>query len=149
AEEDALRVARGAASDQERLIEAARSLLTGLAQLSDVQMHNAKGCSALFAEVQRRFPLYTNVGAIRPDGEVFCAAHNSPRLDNAADQPSFQRALAGRAFAISGYLPDARSGSATLTLAYPAIDGAGSVWAVVFTEMDLAWIGQLAEKAQL
>jgi diguanylate cyclase (GGDEF)-like protein len=149
AEEEALRVARVAASDQARLIAGARSLLTGLAQLSDVQMHNARSCSSLFAEVQRRFPLYANVGAIRPDGEVFCAARGTPRLENAADQPFFQRALAAREFAVSGYVPDARSGKAVLTLAYPAIDGAGSVWAVVFAELDLTWIGQLAERAQL
>jgi diguanylate cyclase (GGDEF)-like protein len=149
AEDEALRVARAAATDQARLIAGARSLLTGLAQLSDVQMHNGRSCSSLFAEVQRRFPLYANVGAIRPDGEVFCAARGAQRLENAAVQPFFQRALAAREFAVSGYLADASTGKPVLTLAYPAIDGAGSVWAVVFAELDLSWIGQLAERAQL
>src|SRR5262249_44030543 len=53
----ALRLARLGSAQHERLIEGARSLLIGLAQLSDVQMHNAQACSALFAEVRRRFPL--------------------------------------------------------------------------------------------
>src|SRR5712692_6709699 len=48
---DALRLARVAAGDQQRLVESARSLLVGLAQLPDVQMHNSKSCSALFAQV--------------------------------------------------------------------------------------------------
>jgi diguanylate cyclase (GGDEF)-like protein len=149
AQEDALRLARLVATDHERLIEGTRSLLTGLAQLSDVQMHNATACSALFAEVQRRFPLYTNVGAIRPDGRVFCGARPKGGLRNVRHQPFFQRALATREFTVSGYLPDPSTGKPVLTLSYPAIDNAGSVWAVVFAELDLAWIGQLAEKAQL
>jgi diguanylate cyclase (GGDEF)-like protein len=149
AEEDALRLARLAATDHERLIEGARSLLTGLAQLSDVQMHNSTACSALFAEVQRRFPLYTNVGAIRPDGDVFCAARAPQGRANVADQLFFQRALATREFTVSGYLPDRKTGKPVLTLSYPAMDRAGAVWAVVFAELDLGWMAQLSEKAQL
>ena len=149
AQEDALRLARLAASDHERLIEGARSLLTGLAQLSDVQMHNSKRCSALFAEVQRRFPLYANVGAIRPDGHVFCAARSPHGLDNVADQPFFRRALASREFTLSGYRPHPVTGKTILTLSYPAIDAEGAAWAVVFAELDLGWMSQLADKAQL
>src|SRR5437867_1307286 len=149
AQDDALRLARLAASDHERLIEAARSLLTGLAQLSDVQMHNAKACSALFAEVQRRFPLYTDIGAIRPDGHVFCAARAGHRAVNVADQPFFQRALATRESTASGYHPDPATGKPVLTLSYPAIDRGGATWAVVFAELDLGWMAQLTNKARL
>jgi len=149
AEEDALRLARLAATDHERLLEGARSLLIGLAQLSDVQMHNSKACSALFEEVQRRFPLYTNIGAIRPDGYVFCAARAIPGAANVADQPFFRRALATREFTTSGYHPDPATGRPVLTLSYPAIDRGGATWAVVFAELDLGWMAQLTDKARL
>src|SRR5213594_624659 len=149
AEEDALRLARLAAADHERLLEGARSLLIGLAQLSDVQMHNAKACSALFGEVQRRFPLYTNIGAIRPDGHVFCAARARRGAVNVADQPFFRRALATREPTASGYHPDPATGKAVLTLSYPAIDRGGATWAVVFAELDLGWMAQLTNKARL
>jgi diguanylate cyclase (GGDEF)-like protein len=149
AQEDALRLARGVAADHGRLIEGARALLTGLAQLSAVQMHNGKACTALFVEVQRRFPLYANIGAIRPDGQVFCAARPRRHLTNVADQPFFKNALAAREFSASDYVLDPVSGKPRLTLAYPAIDAAGAAWAVVFAELDLGWIDQLAEKAQL
>jgi diguanylate cyclase (GGDEF)-like protein len=149
AQENALRLARGAATDHARLVEGARALLTGLAQLSAVQMHNSKACSTLFAEVQRRFPLYADVGAIRPDGQVFCAARARRGLANAADQPFFRRALTAREFAASGYVPHPVTGQSMLTLAYPAIDGEGVAWAVVFAELDLGWMAQLADKAQL
>ena len=149
AEEDALRVARVAAADHTRLIEGARSLLIGLAQLSDVQMHNSKACNGLFAEVQKQFPLYANIGAVRPDGHVFCAVRMPSKDGNVADQPFFRRTLAARAFTVSGYHPDPVTGKPMLTLAYPAIDRAGDAWAVVFAEMDLDWMAQLADKAEL
>ena len=149
AEDDALRLARLAASDHDRLVEGARSLLTGLAQLSDVQMHNARACSALFAEVQQRFPLYSNIGAIRPDGRVFCSARPRPSSDDVANQPFFLHTLATREFTTSGYHLDPVSGKPILTLAYPAIDRGGATWAVVFAELELDWMAQLAEKAQL
>jgi diguanylate cyclase (GGDEF)-like protein len=149
AQEDALRLARVAAANQQRLIEGARSLLVGLSQLSDVQMHNARACAGLFLEVQQQFPLYTNVGAIRPDGQVFCSARRRHGPTNVADQPFFQRTVASREFSVSGYQPDPVTGKPIMTFSYPAIDRAGEVWAVVFAELTLHWITQLAEKAQL
>ena len=149
AREDALRIARLASTQHERLVEGAHSLLVGLAQLSDVQMHNAKACSALFADVQRRFPLYRNIGAIRPDGQVFCTARPPSGARNVADHEDFQRAFTTREFAVNGYRLDRASGKPVLTLSYPAIDGAGAVWAVVFAELDLGWIPQLAMRAAL
>src|SRR5215510_13679841 len=100
AKDDALRLARLTSTQHERFIEGARSLLVGLAQLSDVQMHNSRACSALFADVQRRFPVYRNVGAIRPDGQVFCAARPLTGARNVADLPHFREAFSTREFAV-------------------------------------------------
>lgn len=149
AQDDALRLARLASSQHERLIEGARSLLVGLAQLSDVQMHNSRACSALFAEVRRRFPLYRNIGAIRPDGHVFCAAQRLTGGRNVAELPYFRQAFDSGEFAVSGYRMDRASGKPVLTVAYPAIDRAGAVWGVVFAELDLGWVSQLATRAGL
>jgi len=149
ASDDALRLARLAAGDHARLVEGARSLLIGLAQLSEVQMHNAKACTALFAKVQRQFPLYASIGAIRPDGEVFCSSRPRGDKNTMTSEPFFTRAFTAREFAVSGYRADPVTGKPMLVLAYPAIDGGGSTWAVVFAELDLDWMAPLADKAQL
>src|SRR5262245_31499837 len=149
AQEDALRLARLAASTHERLVEGARSLLIGLAQLSDVQMHNSRACSALFAEVQKQFPLYTKLGAMRPDGYVFCSSHRALGARSVVDPPTLERARASRGFAVSGYLVNPATGQPVLTLSYPAVDGSGDVWAVVFAELDAGWLAQLTDRAGL
>jgi diguanylate cyclase (GGDEF)-like protein len=148
-QEDALRLARLAAATHERLVDGARSLLTGVAELSDVQMHGGAACSAHFAEILKQFPLYTNLGALRPDGHLFCQARPLRGPRSLAGRPEFQRARASRQFTVSSYTLDPDLGRAVLTLFRPAIDRGGAVWAVVFAELDLAWIRQLAEKARL
>jgi diguanylate cyclase (GGDEF)-like protein len=148
ARDDALRIARLASSQHVGLVEGARALLVGLSQLSDVQMHNARACNAVFADVQRTFPLYKNVGAVRPDGHVFCAARPHPAT-NVAELDYFRQALTSERFSTSGYRMDAATGGPVLTLSYPAIDRAGAVWAVVFANLDLGWLPQLATRADL
>src|SRR5215831_6328405 len=149
ASDDALRLARLAAGDHARLVEGARSLLIGLAQLSDVQMHNAKACTELFAKVQQQFPLYTDIGAIRPDGQIFCSTRLHGNREQMADASFFRRALTAREFTVSGYRPDPVTGRPMLILSYPAVDRGGSTWGAVFAELDLDWMAQLADKAEL
>lgn len=146
--EDARWVVRLASGTHERLVEGARSLLVGLAQLSDVQMHHARTCSAHFAQIARQFPLYRDVGAIRPDGVVFCTGREVSAAARPPDRSTYERARAARSFAASGYRPDG-SGLPVLTLTYPAVDRAGSVWAAVFVELDLGWLDELARGASL
>ncbi|OGL19952.1 MAG: hypothetical protein A3K12_02675 [Candidatus Rokubacteria bacterium RIFCSPLOWO2_12_FULL_71_19] len=149
AEESALRLARLAASDQERLIEGARALLIGLAQLPDVQAPAAGACSAQAAAIHRRFPVYTNLGAIAPAGDVFCSAVPLRGPVSLADRGYFSRTLETRDVVVSGYVVDRVSGKPALTLASPAVDGAGTLRAVVFVGLDLAWLPQLVKTAQL
>jgi diguanylate cyclase (GGDEF)-like protein len=146
--EEALRIARLASTTQDRLIEASRSLLVGLARLSDVQMHYARTCSAHFSEIGRQFPLYRDVGAIRPDGVVFCTARPTAGQGRPADPAAFARTRAARDFTASGYRPEP-GGIPVLTLAYPAIDTEGRVWAAVFVDLDLRWVDQLVDNARL
>ena len=149
AQEDALRLARLASSNQERLIEGARPLLVVLSQNADVQNRHSRVCSALFADILRRFPLYTNVGAISPDGEVFCSALPMGVRVNVGDQEYFKRTLATRDFTVSGYHESPIAGRTLLAVTYPAIDEAGALRAVVFVNLDLGWVGQFFDKARL
>lgn len=148
AQEYALRLARLASDHQARLIEGVRPLLLLLAENADVQNHNASVCSAFLSRILGRFPLYTNIGAITPSGEVSCSARPLRDRTSVADAAYFRRALAARHLTISGYLTDRITGRPVLTVSYPAADDGGWVRAIVFAGLDLGWVEHFAKAAR-
>ena len=101
--EDALRLARIASSDQERLTDGARQLLLTLAQLPTVRADDTSLCTAVFAGLVEQYPFYANLGAFGPDGDVFCRGVPLTGPVNAADRAWFQRTVQTRDFAIGDY----------------------------------------------
>jgi signal transduction histidine kinase len=146
--EEALRLARIAASDQEDTLKDTRQLLFALAQFPEVRSTDPTACSALF-ELLDQYPQYALLGVIARDGDLFCSTLPTSSLANLTDRDYFQRVLQTRDFAIGDYQKDPISGKATLDLGYPVLDEAGRVQAVVFASLDLTWLNQLAAEAQL
>jgi signal transduction histidine kinase len=146
--EEALRLARIAASDQEDTLKDTRQLLFALAQFPEVRSTDPTACSALF-ELLDQYPQYALLGVIARDGDLFCSTLPISGPANLTDRDYFQRVLQTRDFAIGDYQKDPISGKATLDLGYPVLDEAGRVQAVVFASLDLTWLNQLAAEAQL
>jgi signal transduction histidine kinase len=149
AEEEALRLARLAASDQQRLIEGARQLLIALAQLPPVQNLDAGACNQFLAHLLKQYPLYENMGAVRPDGEVFCSAVPSTATANVAGRAWFVRALETGDFVAGDYVMAGISGKPALNTAYPAFDETGELRALVFAGIDLNWLDEFVSQAHL
>jgi len=148
-QEDVLMLARVAVSEQKRLMEGARHLLMALAHSPEVRSGDATACDALAAQLVQRFPQYTTLGAARPNGEVFCSSVPPPAPVNLADQPDFQRVLHTRDFITTGYLVGSITGKPVLAFAYPSVAESGSLQAVVFIGLDLAWIERVAADTRL
>jgi len=149
AQESALRLSRLAASNQERLIEGARSLLIGLAQVPAAQPGKAGPCGPLLTDLRKRFPVYVNLSMAGPTGDITCSAVPLRAAVNVADQSYFLRARATHDFVVSGYVLEPVTGSPALILAWPALGPTGEVRSVLFASLDLGWIHQLAERARL
>jgi signal transduction histidine kinase len=147
--EDAMRLSRLVSADHERLIEDARRLLVSLARLPAVRDRNRAGCNALFADLLTRQSSYANLGVVAADGNIFCSALPMTGQVYAGDRAFFQRALETRDFAIGDYQIGRITRKATVNFAYPVLDDAGHVRAVVFAALDLAWLNQLASQAAL
>ena len=145
----ALAVARLAAVEQHQLIEGTRQLLVGLSQLAEVANHDGPGCSALFADIRARFPAHANLGAATPTGDLFCSALPMAEPVSIRDRPYFRRAIDTRDFAVGSFLIGRVTGRPSLPLAYPAIDRAGRLRAVVFVALDLSWLNHLPADALL
>src|SRR3990172_6950903 len=148
-EAEALRLTRLAASNHDRLIEGARQLLVALAQLPEVRQGEPAACNALFGELLKEYRFYTGFTAVKPNGCVFCGAPFLSQPINLLDRAWYQRLMQTRGFVTSGYLMGRISGKAAIVAAYPVLDAAGQIQAVVAAGLDLALFNQLAAQAQL
>ncbi len=147
-QEDALRLARLLSADHERLIDAARELLTALARLPAVREGNRAACAALFADLLAQYPSYANLGVIDPAGNVICSGLPGV-MPYAGDRAYFRGAVETRGFAIGDYQVGRISRKAAINFGYPVLDESGGVQAVVFSALDLGWLGQVAVRAEL
>jgi len=133
----ALDLARLAAAQQDQFIEGARYLLVAAAQLPEVQNRQGPECDRRMAELLVQFPTVTSLGAVAPDGVQFCSGLRGSTGISLADRPYFQQAVQNKTLAISGYLIGRQSGRPQLIFAYPALDAAGEVRAVVVLAFSL------------
>ena len=135
--DQALQLARLTAAQQDEFVEAARFVLSAAALLPEVRARDAAGCSTRMAEIISQFPRIARIGAIGPDGIQFCSSdRETPRVD-LSDRPYVQRAIENRTLAISGYLVGAGNDEATLHFAYPVLDDASRVGAVLLLTFDV------------
>src|SRR5206468_5311323 len=149
AQDEALRIARIAASEQNDVFQDARRVAFTLAHLPDVRALNAQACRPLLAELLSRSPEYTNISVAAPTGDVVCTGIPLAGSINLGDREYFQRALTTRDVAISGYLLGRISKKAAIVLAYPAVDARGIGSAVVVIGLDLRSLNHLPADAQL
>ncbi|MCK8603650.1 PAS domain-containing protein [Desulfoferrobacter suflitae] len=148
-EENVLRLTRLAAGDLVQAIEGARQLLIGLSQLPEVFPNNSAVCSAVFANLLKQYPYYTNLGVLDAKGNLFCSARPTVEMVNLADKPFIAAALRTNGFLMSGYQLDAITGQAVISFGYPVYGQTQKLQALVFTNLDLAWFKQLEVEAQL
>ncbi len=149
AQEDALRFARLAAADQAQLIQGMHQLLAALAQLPAVRDGDPDTCTTLFTNLLKQYPVYANLGAARPNGEVFCSVAPFTQPLSVAGSAWFQRVVQRHEFTIGEYQRSLVTGKFTLVLGYPVLDTVDKVQAVVAASLDLGRLNQLAAQAQL
>jgi signal transduction histidine kinase len=148
-EQNALRLARLAAANQERLIEGTRQLLIVLSQLPAVRNQDAAACSQFMADLWKQYPLYEDMGIADLDGDMFCTAVPSDVRLNVADRPWFKRTIQTRDFVAGDYIIARITGRPVLSTAYPILDEEGQVQAVAFAGIDLEWLDAFVAQAQL
>ena len=146
---EALRLARHAASDQERLVEGARQLLIALSRIPSVRSYDAATCTAFMTDLLKQYPLYENLGAAKPDGDIFCSAAPFTENVNMANRSYFQRVFQTKDFVVGEYLSACITDEPVIPFAYPVLDELGEVSAVVFARIDLNWLNEFAAAAQL
>lgn len=135
--DNALRLARLAAADQERLIEGTRQLLIAMSQSRDILAGNPEQCHVYLERLLEQYGTsYTNIGVADLTGVVLCSGFPGPQF-GVAGRSYFTLAVRNRAFAVGDYVVSRRTGKHAIGFGYPLLDPDGEVRGVVFSTLSL------------
>ena len=147
--DDAMRLIHIVTSNQAAQIEAARHLLLAFARLPQLRKKDPAACSALLAEMLKAYPLYLNMGLIEPDGNLTCSALPLREPVNLGDRLYFELAVQTRDFVVGDYQTGRVTKLPAINYAYPLLDAAGNVEAVIYVAQNLDWLTMALAGVQL
>jgi diguanylate cyclase len=148
-QQEALRMARMAADQHNRIIEATSQLLVALAEVPEVRRGEPAACSRFLAGLVRGYPSYANLGVADAAGRVVCSGLRLPPGVDVSDRLYFRRALELRQFAIGEYQIGRITKRPTVNFGYPLLDEKDGLRGVLFAAVDLEWLNEFAQKAEL
>lgn len=125
AQEQARTIARVLIGGQQRRIDSTRHFLAELARMPQARQLQSPECSAFLAQLLALHLDYANLGLPQADGTLTCNAKPLPGPVNVADRPYIQRAIVGRAFAVSNFQVDRVTRVAGVNFAMPVFDDQG------------------------
>jgi serine phosphatase RsbU (regulator of sigma subunit) len=137
---DAMALVHIVTSNQAAQVEAARQLLLAFARLPQLRNKDRAACNALMREMLKAYPLYLNIGLIEPDGNITCSGIPMREPVNVADRLYFELALQARDFVVGDYQTGRVTGRPSINYAYPLLDAAGNVEAVIYIAQNLDWL---------
>jgi len=144
-----LKLAREAATQQQRSISQARDFLSELSQYPDLDHPKAEACTALLAKKLNEHPEYVNVFVLTLDGELICSALPFEGRLNLSDRVYFQLAVTRKGFSVGEYQIGRVTGKATLAFGHPVLDETGKFTAVLAAALDLTRLSDLVKNARL
>jgi signal transduction histidine kinase len=149
AQAEALRLARVAAGDQQRVIDEARLLLSLVVALPEVRGGDAAACNTMMVRLRDELGSFQSIGLIDAEGTIVCSALPEARGLQVGDRTYVRRALATRAFAVGDYQIGRASRTANVNFGYPVLDDGGGIVGVAYASLNLNWLNRYAAEAQL
>jgi len=150
AQEDALLLVRSLAAQQEQIAIATKTMLSTLAQLSEVQNLDTPACNRIFHELHQRYPFYASILAMNRDGYVF-AAHSrlEPGKVNQSDRKYFQDAVNSLDFSAGEYIIGRVSKTTSLNYSFPVLDANQKLVAILTAGLNLHKFSHFISRAKL
>ena len=141
-EDEALRLVRLVAAEQQRIVEGAEQVLNTLAGAPSVQDGQPELCRRLLANLLEQSPRYINANVLGLDGRILCAPGPFDPTTNGSDRTYFRMALQTGGFAIGDYVIGRGSGQPTLHMAKPFKTRDETVAGVVEVALSIDWLAQ-------
>jgi signal transduction histidine kinase len=149
ARDDAVHLVRSTAANYEQLIETERQWLATIAQLPEVLAGDPSACHPRFAELRQQYPRYANLTVVTSAGETVCSALPFTPPVSVAQRAWFQRVIHTHAFAAGDYQVGTITGKATINVAYPILDEAQEIRAIIAAALDVRWLNHRLAEAPL
>ncbi|WP_075292879.1 sensor histidine kinase [Pararhizobium arenae] len=136
--------ARLAASEIERILEGARSLLIAVSAIPSVNDLSGEGCAQTLNSVASRIVQTGAILLIDRQGKLVCDSQGHPAGTDFSDRPYVQNALQANDVVVGDYTISKLTGAAVLPIAMP-IRRDDEVVGVLSTGIRLSWLQQRIE----
>ena len=145
--ENALQVARLAASREAFVFDRARQVLQTLTLFPALRSSDSRTCGELLREILRDYPDYLAFGVVNLDGLTFCSSSGIKGQNR--DRPWFQRVVQTRTTAMGAYQVSPLSGKPDIVIAHPLFGSSGALERVIFAAVELDQLERLVSALKL
>lgn len=137
AQNSALLLVQSLAAQQEQIATSTKVMLSTLAQFQAVRSLDSEACNVIFREMHNRYPFYSVILAVTPDGNVFAASMPFESGLNLADRKHVNDAIRTQDFSAGEYIRGRVSNIMSLNFTYPVFDNQKKVIAVLIAGFNL------------
>ncbi|MFN3829147.1 diguanylate cyclase (GGDEF)-like protein [Tepidimonas ignava] len=130
-----------------------RRVLTMMSRADEVSDAAPAACNGLAARLMLAYPTFNNLGAVRPDGTVFCSGRPAPpgttlpvRVN---DRAWFQATLQAYDMTAGELVVGRISGRRGLVYGYPVRDDQGTLQMALFAALQKEWFDDLVRASSL
>ena len=140
---------QGAQIEEQAALRDVQQVLTMFGRANDMASLNPEACNGLTRRLMATYQDFSNLGAVTPEGDVFCAAVSSPTLINVAERIWFQESLTATGLTNGQFVIGKISGKPGITFGMPLRDDDGKFRASLFVASGINWFDRLAKTYQL
>lgn len=148
-ERDVARMLVAARQEEELDLQSVQVVLQIMANSDNMRALDQFECSNIARRLLESLTDFHNIGAVLPDGTLFCSGIAPGGDFNMADRAWFIEARRGDGITQGEHTLGHSSGQPSLVFGYPLRDGAGNLRAVLFASLKLDWFDRLVARYKL
>ncbi len=120
-----------------------------MARSNDLQALDSAQCSGIAGRLLESLDGFANIGAALPDGEIFCSGRPMSAPVTVIDRAWFRTSLDSDEISPGEFVIGRVSGTPSMAFGYPLRAADGTLRAVIFATITVAWFDRLIEGFRL
>ena len=149
AHEAAWKIVENVALRESHFLESVQQFLWFAAHTPSLTHDAQANCNEVLRRIKAHDSYYIEFGIADADGAIRCSTGRSEDSDKTAGRELSQRVPQAKSFLIGDFQAQSADKPNNINFAMPAVDDGGRIAAILFTAVDVSWIGQLASESNL